>query len=62
MQFSTEISSALEAGKTLGRPKQNQLQAGKGILKVARELGLGTSSVQRMALEMGPFEPPSVAA
>jgi hypothetical protein len=34
---------------------QSQLRAGKGILKVARELGLGTSTVQRVAREMGPF-------
>src|SRR6516162_7900659 len=47
----------LEAGETLGRPKiaptiekriLRQLQAGKGILKVARELGVGTGTVQRI--------------
>ena len=35
---------------------QSQLRAGKGILKVARELGLGTSTVQRIARERGPFD------
>jgi DNA invertase Pin-like site-specific DNA recombinase len=35
---------------------QGQLRAGKGILKVARELGLGTSTVQCIAREMGPFD------
>jgi hypothetical protein len=44
---------------------QSQLRAGKGILKVARELGLGTSTVQRIAREMeqsGPFDGVSDAA
>jgi DNA invertase Pin-like site-specific DNA recombinase len=58
------LKRALEKGATLGRPKigpevekriQAQLRTGKGILKVARELGLGTSTVQRIAREMGPF-------
>jgi hypothetical protein len=32
------------------------LRAGKGILKVARELGVGTGTVQRIKQEMtGPF-------
>jgi DNA invertase Pin-like site-specific DNA recombinase len=57
---------AVEAGKTLGRPRisaavekriQAQLRAGKGILKVAREVGVGTGTVQRIAQEMPrPFE------
>ena len=59
------LKRAVERGATLGRPKINsdverriksQLRAGKGILKVARELGLGTSTVQRIAREMGPFD------
>jgi DNA invertase Pin-like site-specific DNA recombinase len=59
------LKRAVERGATLGRPKispgvekriQSQLRAGKGILKVARELGLGTSTVQRIAREMGPFD------
>jgi DNA invertase Pin-like site-specific DNA recombinase len=59
------LKRAVERGSTLGRPKispdmerriQSQLRAGKGILKVARELGLGTSTVQRIAREKGPFD------
>jgi hypothetical protein len=36
---------------------QTQLRAGKGILKVAREVGVGTGTVQRVQQEMksGPF-------
>jgi DNA invertase Pin-like site-specific DNA recombinase len=60
------LKRAVEAGKTLGRPRidsaiekriQSQLQAGKGILKVARELGVGTGTVQRIKDAMaGPFD------
>ena len=48
-------------GKTLGRPKVSKeveaavrkaLKAGTGIRKAARELGIGTSTVQRVKLEM----------
>jgi DNA invertase Pin-like site-specific DNA recombinase len=59
------LKRAVEAGKTLGRPRvsatvekriQAQLRAGKGILKVAREIGVGTGTVQRVKQEMtGPF-------
>ena len=58
------LKRAVERGATLGRPKvgreveariRSQLRVGKGILKVARELGLGTSTVQRVAREMRPF-------
>jgi DNA invertase Pin-like site-specific DNA recombinase len=59
------LKRAVEAGKTLGRPRvsaaiekrvQVQLRAGKGILKVAREVGVGTGTVQRIKQEMtGPF-------
>jgi DNA invertase Pin-like site-specific DNA recombinase len=59
------LKRAVEAGKTLGRPRtsekvekriQAQLRAGKGIIKVAREVGVGTGTVQRIAQEMGrPF-------
>jgi hypothetical protein len=59
------LKRAVEAGKTLGRPRvsaaiekrvQAQLRTGKGILKVARELGVGTGTVQRIKEEMtGPF-------
>jgi DNA invertase Pin-like site-specific DNA recombinase len=63
----TTVVSQSTASNYLGvrrRPKispdvekriQSHLRAGKGILKVARELGLGTSTVQRVAREMGPF-------
>jgi DNA invertase Pin-like site-specific DNA recombinase len=60
------LKRAVEAGKTLGRPRvsaaiekrvQAQLRAGKGILKVAREIGVGTGTVQRIKEEMtGPFD------
>ena len=60
------LKRAVEAGKTLGRPRisaalekriQTQLRAGKGMLKVARECGVGTGTVQRIAQEMKrPFE------
>ena len=58
------LKRAVEAGKTLGRPRvsaavekrvQAQLRAGKGIIKVAREIGIGTGTVQRIARELGPF-------
>jgi len=59
------LKRAVEEGKQLGRPKinealekriQTQLRAGKGILKVAREIGVGTGTVQRVKDEMsGPF-------
>ena len=44
-----------EAGKTLGRPRisaavekriQDRLRAGMGIIKVAREVGVGNGTVQ----------------
>jgi len=60
------LKRAVEAGKTLGRPRistavekrvQAKLRAGKGILKVAREVGVGTGTVQRIKGEMpGPFD------
>jgi len=55
------LKRAVEAGKTLGRPRisekvetriQEQLRAGKGMNKVAREVGVGTGTVQRIAREM----------
>jgi DNA invertase Pin-like site-specific DNA recombinase len=55
------LTRAVEAGKTLGRPRisekverriQEQLRAAKGINKVAREVGVGTGTVQRIAQEM----------
>jgi DNA invertase Pin-like site-specific DNA recombinase len=58
------LKRAVEQGKQLGRPKieselekriQSQLRAGKGILKVAKELGVGTGTVHRIARDLGPF-------
>ena len=50
------LKRAIEAGKTLGRPRQDQLRAGNGIIKVAREIGVGVGTVQRIKQEMkGPF-------
>ena len=60
------LKRAVEAGKTLGRPRiservekriQEQLRTGKGINKVAHEVGVGTGTVHRIAKEMRrPFE------
>ena len=65
------LKRAVEAGKTLGRPRiseklekriQDQLQAGKGILKVAHEVGVGHGTVERIAREMNrPFDAVTVA-
>src|SRR6516164_5253338 len=65
------LKRAIESGKQLGRPKiaealekriQTQLRAGKGILKVAREFGVGTGTVQRIKDEMsGPFDAAAAA-
>jgi len=55
------LKRAVEQGKRLGRPRigpatekriQSQLRAGKGMLAVARECGVGTGTVQRIAREM----------
>jgi DNA invertase Pin-like site-specific DNA recombinase len=65
------LKRARDAGKQLGRPRidpalekriQRQLQAGKGMLSVAKECGVGTGTVQRIAREMGPFVESAVAA
>jgi DNA invertase Pin-like site-specific DNA recombinase len=59
------LKRAVEQGAQLGRPKIEpamekrilaQLRAGKGIGKVARELGVGTGTVHRIARELGPFD------
>jgi Resolvase, N terminal domain/Transposase len=56
------LKRAVAQGRRLGRPKvdialerkaQKQLQKGVGILKVAKTLGLGTGTVQRIKQEMG---------
>ena len=60
------LRRAVEAGKQLGRPKidpalekriQSQLRAGKGMLAIAQALGVGTSTVQRIAREMEAARP-----
>jgi DNA invertase Pin-like site-specific DNA recombinase len=56
---------AKDQGKHVGRPKiapdlekriQTQLRAGKGIIKVARELDVGIGTVHRIARDLGPFD------
>src|SRR5262245_54764835 len=59
------LRRAIEQGKQLGRPRideaiekriQSHLRKGTGILKVARLVGVGTGTVQRIKDEMsGPF-------
>jgi DNA invertase Pin-like site-specific DNA recombinase len=55
------LKRAVDAGKQLGRPRidlalekriKGQLRAGKGILKVAAECGVGSGTVQRIKREM----------
>jgi len=60
------LKRAVEQGKTLGRPRiseklerriQDQLRAGNGIINVAREVGVGTGTVQRIRDQMkSPFD------
>jgi DNA invertase Pin-like site-specific DNA recombinase len=56
------LKRAVAQGARLGRPKvdvalerkaRNQLKKGVGILKVAKMVGLGTGTVQRIEQEMG---------
>jgi DNA invertase Pin-like site-specific DNA recombinase len=69
------LRRAVEAGKQLGRPRisaalekriQNRLRTKKGILAVAKELGVGTGTVHRIAREMAgasrPFDGANVVA
>src|SRR5262245_44696876 len=59
------LKRAVEQGKQLGRPRisaavekriQDRLRAGMGMIKVAREVGVGNGTVQRIKQEMtGPF-------
>ena len=68
------LKRAVEQGKTLGRPKidpvvekriRAQLRGGTGMLKVAKECGVGTGTVQRIAAEMTgdrPFDESAAAA
>ena len=71
-RINTGLKRAVDAGTQLGRPRidpalekriQSQLRAGKGMLKVAAECGVGSGTVQRIAREMArPFGGASVAA
>jgi DNA invertase Pin-like site-specific DNA recombinase len=68
------LKRAVDSGKRLGRPKiepamekriQTQLRTKKGMLAIARELKVGTGTVQRIKREMertSPFDRPSAAA
>ena len=65
------LKRAIEAGKQLGRPRidpalekriQSQLRAGKGMLKVAAEFGVGSGTVQRIKREMEEHRPLESAA
>jgi DNA invertase Pin-like site-specific DNA recombinase len=61
-RIKTGLKRAVAQGVKLGRPKidsaterkvRNHLAKGMGILKVARSLGIGTGTVQRIAKELG---------
>jgi DNA invertase Pin-like site-specific DNA recombinase len=69
------LKRAVEAGQRLGRPRipaelekriQGLLRTKKGMLAIAKECGVGTGTVQRIAREMAeegrPFDGVSVAA
>lgn len=68
------LARAVEQGKQLGRPKidpavekriQGRLRGGMGIIKAARECGVGVGTAQRVKAEMEsarPFEAASAAA
>ncbi len=65
------LKRAVDAGKQLGRPRidpalekriQSQLLAGKGMLKVAAECGVGSGTVQRIKREMEKSRPLESAA
>jgi DNA invertase Pin-like site-specific DNA recombinase len=65
------LKRAVAAGKQLGRPRigtglerriQSQLRAGKGMLKVAAECGVGSGTVQRIKHEMEKNRPLESAA
>jgi DNA invertase Pin-like site-specific DNA recombinase len=69
------LKRAVEQGKQLGRPRiapelekriRDLLRAKKGMLAIAKEVGVGSGTVQRIAREMtgadGPFDVESEAA
>ena len=60
-RINAALKRAKAPGKQLGRPRidpalekriQSQLRTGKGMLKIAAELGVGSSTVQRIKREM----------
>jgi DNA invertase Pin-like site-specific DNA recombinase len=73
-RVNTGLKRAIAAGKQLGRPRidpalekriQSQLRAGKGMLRIAAEFGVGSGTVQRIKREMEgsrPFADASAAA
>ncbi len=65
------LKRAVESGKRLGRPKvssavekriQNKLRSKKGMLAIAKECGVGTGTVQRIAREMAGVSRPLAGA
>jgi hypothetical protein len=56
-RVSTDRRSKIRSGSFARSLSAAQLRAGKGILNVAREIGVGTGTVQRIAQEMPrPFD------
>lgn len=55
--YRTSIADEMrDENQRIEKRVQAQMRTGKGILKVARELGVGTGTVQRIKEEMtGPF-------
>jgi len=56
------LRRAVDEGKQLGRPKlekriQGLLRAGKGMLAIAKDVGVGSGTVQRVAREMQASRP-----
>jgi DNA invertase Pin-like site-specific DNA recombinase len=65
------LKRAVAAGRQLGRPRidpalekriQAQLRAGKGMLAVAKDVGVGSGTVQRIKREMETSRPLESAA
>ncbi len=70
-QVRAGLKRAVESGKRLGRPKvrsavekriQNKLRSKKGMLAIAKECGVGTGTVQRIAREMAGVSRPLAGA
>ena len=52
-------SSAVRACPRAGKANQNQLRAGKGMLAITKECGIGSGTVQRIASGLSPSDWPS---